>query len=337
MSAGSEVTADGAGGSFAGIGFAHESAHDGDGFGTFDDECDDGAGGDEGFEVGVEGFADVFGVVESAEFRGHVEHFHADDAEAFVFDASDDASDESALDGVGFSEDESAFEGHVGWVLGSGQCGWSGGGLELGCTGFSLHEMEEFGEQVVAVVRAGSGFRVVLDTEDWQSFMSDTFNGLVVEVDMSDFDIVREAGDIHGEAMILRSNFDAAGAFIEHGLICAAVSEAEFVGSAAEGESQQLESEADAEDRFFADEVADGIDGVGEWFRIAGSVGEEDAVGVECEDFAGGSGTGNDGDAAAEIAEVACDVPFHAVVDGDDVRFAGVIASGAEVGGTSEV
>lgn len=103
------------------------------------------------------------------------------------------------------------------------------------------------------------------------------------------------------------------------------MTEAEFVGSAAEGESQQLESETDAEDGLFANEIADGIDGVGKWFGITGAVGEEYAVGVECEDIVGGGITGDDGHAASEVAEVAGDVPFHAVVDGDNVEFGGVV------------
>jgi hypothetical protein len=50
--------------------------------------------------------------VELAELWGDLEHFHADDAEAFVFDASDDSADEAALDGIGFGENQGAFEGH---------------------------------------------------------------------------------------------------------------------------------------------------------------------------------------------------------------------------------
>ena len=204
LAANAEVTADGAGGRFASIGFTHEVSHDGDGFGAFDDEGDDGAGGDEGFEVGVEGFADVFGVVELAELRGDLEHFDGDDAEAFVFDAGDNAADESALDGIGFGEDQGAFEGHG---VGSWGCVWECddlvGSLEFGFAGGGLHEQEEFGEQIVAVVWSGSGFGVVLDAEDRESFVADAFDSLVVEVDVSDFDVIGECIGVDGEAMIL--------------------------------------------------------------------------------------------------------------------------------------
>jgi len=84
-------------------------------------------------------------------------------------------------------------------------------------------------------------------------------------------------------------------------------------------------AEADPKDRFLAEEVADGLNLVREGSRIAGAVGEEDAIGIFFEDFLGCGGGGNDGDFAAELAEVAGDIPLHAVVDGDDV--------GAIVGG----
>ena len=102
-------------------------------------------------------------------------------------------------------------------------------------------------------------------------------------------------------------------------MIRAAVAELQLEGFRAAGEAEELVAEADAEDGLLAEQAADGADGVFERFGVAGAVGEEDAVGVLGENFFGGGGAGQDRDAAAQVDQVAGDVPLHAVVEGDDV------------------
>ncbi len=43
------------------------------------------------------------------------------------------------------------------------------------------------------VVRAGRGFRVILDGEDGQGFVAQAFDAIIVEIDVRDFDIGRQA------------------------------------------------------------------------------------------------------------------------------------------------
>jgi hypothetical protein len=57
------------------------------------------------------------------------------------------------------------------------------------------------------------------------------------------------------------------------------VAELELVGGHAEGQREQLVAEADAEDRHLAEQAADRLDRVVDGRRVAGAVGEEDAVG----------------------------------------------------------
>ena len=55
-----------------------------------------------------------------------------------------------------------------------------------------LDQRPEFGEQRRGIVRAGGGFRVVLDAEDGLRRVTHAFDGAVVEVQVRDLDIGRE-------------------------------------------------------------------------------------------------------------------------------------------------
>jgi len=79
-------------------------------------------------------------------------------------------------------------------------------------------------------------------------------------------------------------------------LVRAAMAEFEFEGFSTEGTGEDLVAEANAEERFFADELAGGFTGVIQGLGIAGAVREENAVGAKGEDFVGRGGGGEDGD-----------------------------------------
>ena len=121
------------------------------------------------------------------------------------------------------------------------------------------------------------------------------------------------------EAVVLRGDFDGAGLQILHRMIRAAMAELELERLRAAGQAEQLVAEADAEDRLLAEQAADRADRVVERLGVAGAVREEDAVGLVREHFFGGGGAGQDRHAAAQVDQVARDVPLHAVVEGDDV------------------
>src|SRR6266540_2218966 len=111
--------------------------------------------------------------------------------------------------------------------------------------------------------------------------------------------------------MIVRSNFDAAGDLIEHGVIAAAVSELQFEGLAAERTTENLLSETDAEDGHLANQAAH-LSGLKfEGLRIAGTIGEEDAIGLESEHVLSRSHSGHNRDARADVHKAAQDVVLN--------------------------
>ena len=134
-----------------------------------------------------------------------------------------------------------------GWRQSRGESGQGGG---RGSTDvFSSNEVAEVGEQVVAIVGAGGGFRVVLDAEDGQRLVAEAFERAVVEVDVGGFDVGGKGGGVDGEAVVLRGDLDPAGPFVAHRVIGASMAELEFEGGCAEGLAEELVAQADAEDR----------------------------------------------------------------------------------------
>ena len=191
------------------------------------------------------------------------------------------------------------------------------GALTMGSAS-GLDEFREFAEEVAGVVGARGGFRVVLDGEDGGVAVAEAFDGLVVEIDVGDLDVGGEGIGVDGEAVVLAGDGDLAGAEVFDGLVAAAVAEGEFEGFSAEGVAEDLVAEADGEDGFTAEELADLVVDVVEGGWVAGAVGEEDAVGVEGEDVCGGGAGVDDLHGEAFLAETAEDIEFDAEVEGDD-------------------
>ena len=77
-------------------------------------------------------------------------------------------------------------------------------------------------------------------------------------------------------------------------------------------------AEADTKDGFPAEETADGLGGVGHRRGIGGTVGEEDPVGIEGEDFGGSRERRHHLDAKAACDQLAQDIALNSVVYGND-------------------
>src|ERR1017187_6847240 len=143
------------------------------------------------------------------------------------------------------------------------------------------HQPREIVEQIVRIVRAGRGFGMVLHTEYRLAAVAETFQRLIVQIDVGDFDLAQvERIRVHGEPVIVRGDLHAPGEFIAHRMVGAAMSELELVGLAAKGEPEQLVAETDAEDGLLTDELADVAHLGDQRLRIAGAVGEKNAVGL---------------------------------------------------------
>ena len=67
-------------------------------------------------------------------------------------------------------------------------------------------------------------------------------------------DLVLHRFHVHGKAVVLRRDLDLARRQVHDRLVAAVMAELELVGLAAEGEAQKLLAQADAEDRFLAEQ-----------------------------------------------------------------------------------
>jgi hypothetical protein len=136
-----------------------------------------------------------------------------------------------------------------------------------------FHQFYEFVEQVVRVVWAGGCFGVVLDAEGRDVFAAEAFVGVVVEIQMRQFDLFFiQCVDVHAEAVVLAGYFDLAGLEVLDRVIGAVVTELELVGLCAERQSENLVAEAYSEDGYFAEQLAYVFDGVVNRRRVAGAV-----------------------------------------------------------------
>ena len=78
--------------------------------------------------------------------------------------------------------------------------------------------------------------------------MSKSFQSLVIEVDVGDFDIIcTQRGDVNCKSMILGGDFDATGPQILDRLVRSTMTEFQLVGFSTHGKSKNLDSQADAE------------------------------------------------------------------------------------------
>src|ERR1043166_2428674 len=101
-----------------------------------------------------------------------------------------------------------------------------------------VHHLHEIAEQVERVVGAGGGFGVVLDGDGGLAAVAETFERLVVEIDVHVLDLVlRQRVGIDRKAVILRGDLDAAGAEVLDRMIAAAMAELQLVRPAAEREA----------------------------------------------------------------------------------------------------
>ena len=100
-----------------------------------------------------------------------------------------------------------------------------------------------------SVVRAGCGFRMILNRDDRQRRVPHALDTLVIQVDMRHFDFGRQAVGLHGKAVIVRGDLDVAVAKIFDRLIAAAMAKHELESLAAKRAPQQLMAKADAKRR----------------------------------------------------------------------------------------
>ena len=175
-------------------------------------------------------------------------------------------------------------------------------------------------EQPHRVVRSGTRLGVVLDGPNGQLPVGDPFDGLVVEVEVSDFHRVGESVGIHGEGMVLGGDMDATASEIPDGMVATVVPELHLEGFGAQDLGKDLMPKANPEGRHgvVEDEFADGLDEIGDSAWISGSVGEEDPFGACAQDVLGLGVGGDNPDVETGLHQAAEDVSFDAAVHRDN-------------------
>ena len=162
---------------------------------------------------------------------------------------------------------------------------------------------------------------MILDAEDGLAAVAQSLDRLIVQIEMCDFDLgIAQRTGIDAEAMILRSNFNLAGAVVQHRVIGAVVAELQLVRFAPESQTEDLVTETDPEDGNFANKLADVGGLLRERLGIAGPVREKNAIGLKCKHVFRARIGWHDRHTRTDLYEMAQDVPFNAIVVGNDMK-----------------
>src|SRR5690606_10702970 len=149
---------------------------------------------------------------------------------------------------------------------------------------FSIDQVYETLEKILAVLRTGACLGMILHGEDRTTIEADAFDDIIKKGFMRFRDAVRQAFARHDKAVVLRGDLDPAGDKILDRLVAAAMALMHLDGFRADREGQHLMAEADAENRHAA--VDTGADNRHRIFarrnRIARPVGEKDPIGLQC-------------------------------------------------------
>src|SRR5260370_23111965 len=180
----------------------------------------------------------------------------------------------------------------------------------------------------MGIVRAGAGFRVILQAEERLGLVALAFVGVIVQVDVGDFHFAGgQRIGVHAEAVILRGDFHLLGQQILYGMLRAVVAEFEFEGFSAERQAAQVVAEASSEYRDASDELANICDGVMDRLGVAGAIGEKHAIGAHFQNFFSGSLRGHYGNFAMMVDQQAQNILLDAKVVRDDAKAARFAAS----------
>src|SRR4029077_5277614 len=194
----------------------------------------------------------------------------------------------------------------------------------------SFRQLQKAIEEVAGVVRAGAGLRVVLDGAAGDVLQHEAFDSAVIEVEVGELRLAEvrlpanrlvaldglvAAGAQDREAMILRGDVDPARLQVLDRMVGAAMPEGELVGLEADGATEQLVAEADADDRLLVGRPADLLDDVVARSRVARPIREEYQVRLPGEYALGRRVVRQEGHPAATLLELADDRQLDAGID----------------------
>ena len=166
----------------------------------------------------------------------------------------------------------------------------------------------------------GAGFRVALETEGVPVGAMDSLQAAVEQGFVGHPQVVRHVGLVHRETVVLAGDQHRAVVQVLYRVVGAVVAELHFHGAGATGQSQQLVSQADAEHRDIGFQyLPDSLDGVIAGLRVAGAIGQEDAVGIQRQHLCGRGLGGYHGEPATPVNQHPQDIALHAVIVGHHV------------------
>lgn len=164
-------------------------------------------------------------------------------------------------------------------------------------------------------------FGVILDAESRELAMAQASDRVVVEIPVSNFELGRERIGVHGKAVILGGNRDGTIVHAFDRMVCTAMPELQLEGFTAESESENLVPQANAKNGNFAKQFADGAVSVSKGSWVAGTIGEQDAVGLESKDI-GSCGRGGDPmNCTSVLPQKAEDITFDSKIEDNDFVF----------------
>ncbi len=104
---------------------------------------------------------------------------------------------------------------------------------------------------------------MILDGKGLYFFAHKALERIIIEIYMRKLNVFMfQRIDIDAEAVILAGNFDFAGFEIFNRVVCAAMSEFQFISFAAECQAKKLMSKTDSEYRYFAEKFANSFNSI---------------------------------------------------------------------------
>ena len=167
-------------------------------------------------------------------------------------------------------------------------------------------------------MRTGGRFRVVLNTEGHRFRIGKSLGSPVVEVFVGRLAMPGDGSGNDDKTVILRCNLNLSRLFLPHRLVDAVMAEFQFFRFPSGGLSEDLMTQADAEDRNLSQDIGCRRHQIGEGCRISRAIGKENPIGLPGKDILPRCRCRQDDDLAAPSFQVTEDVVFNAAVDDDD-------------------
>src|SRR5438093_7707894 len=128
-------------------------------------------------------------------------------------------------------------------------------------------------------MRARRRLGMILNAERGKSTVFKAFNGVVVQIDVSNVDFVHvQTFRVDSETVILRGNFHLLALDVQDRMISTVMPEFEFECPPPERETHNLMAQANSKNRLFRNQSADVFDGIVEGLGIAGAIGEKSPI-----------------------------------------------------------